>query len=81
MGAGRLFGALDIEREFADETSVKVAETKLDTGVEATSARLALGGAFPILEGAASLRASAHLAASGGDAREYGAALDIGMRF
>lgn len=43
-GDARLFGTLDIEREFADETSVEISDATLRTKVEATAARVVRGG-------------------------------------
>ncbi len=77
---GRLFGTLDLARELADETGVKVGDAKLNTDARSTTARLGAGGAFAF-SGGASLRASAWWQTSGSDSIEYGGGVTFSVRF
>ncbi len=77
---GGLFSTVDVEQELSDETSVKIADVKLDTDVKATAVRVGLGGAITLDEGV-SLRASGWYASSGDNNAEYGGGLDLSVRF
>ena len=77
---GRVFGSVDVEHEFSDETSVDVSGDLLETTVKPTGVRLGLGGEFSLSEGAV-LRARVNYTTSGGDTSEYGGGLELNLRF
>ena len=82
MGAtsGRLFGSLDVEREFSDETEVKVGGQMLKTEVRPTTVRLGLGGVFDVDENIL-VRATAGYRTSGSGTSGYGGGLELHVRF
>ncbi len=80
MASGGLFVALDLEREFSDETSVEVGDARLDAESASTTLRLGVGGALPLGESAA-LTLSGHYEASGSGTKEYGAAVSLSAQF
>ena len=76
---GHVFGSLDLERETSAETRVTVSGTELTASGKETWVRLGLGGA---LRGEwHTLRGTAGYAAGGGGAHEYGAGLELNVRF
>ena len=77
---GRVFGSVDVEHEFSDETSVDVSGNLLETTVKPTGVRLGLGGTFSLGEDVV-LRARADYTTSGGDTSEYGGGLELNLRF
>ena len=77
---GRVFGSVDVEHEFSDETSVDVSGNLLETTVKPTGVRLGLGGEFSLGEDVV-LRARADYTTSGGDTSEYGGGLELNLRF
>ena len=77
---GRMFGTLDVEHEFSDETSVNVAGNRLETTVEPTGVRLGLGGTFRLGEDL-SLRAVAGYTMSSGGRNDFGGGVELGLRF
>ena len=79
-GGGGLFGTLDVSQEFLDETGVEVGGVKLRTDVKTTSLRVGAGGTFAF-PGNATMRASAWYRTSGSGADEYGAGVDVSVRF
>ena len=81
FGEGRIFGSLDIEREFSAETRMSVAGTSLETAGEATRWLVGVGGEHGWEEGRFALRGALDYAASGGGARDYGARASLSMRF
>ncbi len=82
MGSGgsAVFGALDVEREFSDETAVKVGEETLKTEVQPIAVRLGLGGAFKVDENTL-LRATAGYRTSGSGITEYSGGLELQVQF
>ena len=78
--SGRLFGSLDVEREFSDETEVKVGGRMLKTEVRPTALRLGLGGAFAVDEDVV-VRATAGFRTSGSGTSGYGGGLELQVRF
>ncbi len=76
----RVFGSLDVEHEFSDETEVAVSGNTLGTKARKTAVRVGLGGVFSLDENV-SLRVSASYTASGGDTNEYGGGVELNMRF
>ena len=82
MGAasGRLFGSLDMEREFSDETEVKVGGELLKTEVRPTAVRVGAGGVFHVDENIR-LKAVADYRASGSGTSGYGGGLELQVRF
>ncbi len=80
MASGGLFAALDLEREFSDETSARVSDAKLETKPPSTAFTLDVGGAFEMREGV-TLRLSGRYAASGSGTKEYGAAVSLSAQF
>ena len=84
----RVFGSVDVEHEFKDETSVNVGGAPLETTAKATGARLGLGGEFAMREGGEFAmregvvpRARADYTRSGGDTNEYGGGVELNLRF
>ena len=82
MGAasGRVFGSLDVEQEFSEETEVKVGGQMLKTEVRPTAVRLGLGGAFAVAEDVV-VRGTAGFRTSGSGTSGYGGGLELQMRF
>ena len=82
MGAasGRVFGSLDVEREFSDETEVKVGELMLKTEVRPTAVSLGAGAVFDVRENVL-LRAVAGYRTSGGGTSGYRGGLELQVRF
>ena len=83
--SGRLFGSLDVEREFSDETRVHVGMTRLmenplKTEVRPTAVRLGVGGVFSLDENV-SLSATASYETSGSGTSWYGGGLELNVRF
>ncbi len=77
---GGLFLTLDATRELADETSVELSGTKLETSVEPASIRLGAGGAFKLSEGV-DVSASLFYEKAGSGNREYGGGVNLRVRF
>ena len=78
---GRLFGSVDVEREFSAETRMSVAGTSLETTGEETRYMVGVGGEHGWKEGRFMLRGALGYAASGGGARDYGGRASLSMRF
>ena len=73
-----LFGSVDVEREFAPETRVRVSGTDLKSESESTRLLVELGGSIEWGEGAYALRAAARY---GSGADDYGGGVSLRMRF
>ena len=82
MGAasGRLFGSLDVEQEFSDETEVKVGDETLKSEAWPTGVRVGLGGEFDVGEDVV-VRATAGYRTSGSGTSGYGGGLEVQVRF
>ena len=80
MATGGLFAALDLEREFFDETSVRVSDARLETERPSTALTMGVGGAFEIREGV-TLRILGRYETSGSDASEFGGAVSVSGQF
>ena len=83
-GSGsRLFGSLDVEQEFKEETAVKVQGSSLKASAEKTRFRLGIGGVHAWDEGRYALQGSLGYTArgGGGDNRDVGGGLSFVMRF
>ncbi len=83
--SGRLFGSLDVEQEFSDETRVDVGATKLSenelkTEVRSTTVRLGVGGVLGLGEDLV-LRGTAGYETSGSGTSGYGGGLEVNLRF
>ncbi len=78
---GRIFGSVDVEREFSAETRMSVAGTSLETAGEETRYMVGVGGAHGWEEGRFVLRGALGYAASGGGAHDYGGRASLSMRF
>ena len=83
--SGRLFGSLDVEQEFSDETQVnvgitKLSENELETEVRPTTVRLGLGGVLDLGEDLV-LRGTAGYETSGSGTSGYGGGLELNLRF
>ena len=81
FGEGRIFGSVDVEREFSAETRMSVAGTSLETAGEETRWLVGVGGEHGWEDGRFALRGALDYAASGGGARDYGARASLSMRF
>ena len=81
FGEGRIFGSLDIEREFSAETRMSVAGTSLEATGEETRYMVGVGGEHGWEEGRFVLRGALGWAASGGGTRDYGGRASLSMRF
>ena len=83
--SGRLFGSLDVEQEFSDETQVNVwmtkpTENELKTKVRPTTLRLGVGGVLGLGEDLV-LRGTAGYETSGSGTSEYGVGVQLNARF
>ena len=83
--SGRLFGSLDVEQEFSDETQVNVGATSLTenvlkTEVRPTTLRLGVGGVLGLGEDMM-LRGTAGYETSGSGTSGYGGGLELNLRF
>ena len=78
--SGRVFGSLDVEQEFSDETEVKVGGEMLKTEARPTGVRLGLGGEFAVDENVV-LRATGGWQTSGSGTSGYGGGLEVRVRF
>ena len=78
--SGRVFGSLDVEHEFSDETEVKVGERMLKTEVRPTAVSLGAGAVFEVREDVL-LRVVAGYRASGGGTSGYRGGLEVQVRF
>ncbi len=80
-GTGRLFGSLDVEREFTGDTKTTVGRAALRTEARPTAARLGLGGVFDVDENVR-LKATAGYRTSGNSATSgYDGGLELQVRF
>ena len=78
--SGRVFASLDVEREFSEETEVKVGRELLKTEVRPTAVRLGLGGEFAVAEDMV-VRGTAGFRTSGSGTSGYSGGLELQMRF
>ena len=76
----RLFGSLDVEREFSKDRKVRVSGTELESEADATWVRVGLNGSHSGGEGRYALRGGVSWAASGAS-RELGAGVSFSLRF
>ena len=77
---GLLFGSLDVEHEFSDETAVKVGEQTLKAEAQPTALSLGAGAVFDVREDVL-VRAVAGYRASEGGASGYSGSLEVQVRF
>ena len=77
---GLLFGSLDVEHEFSDETEVKVGGQRLKTEVQPTALSLGAGAVFDVREDVL-IRAAAGYRATEGGASGYSGSLEVQVRF
>ena len=77
---GRVFGSVDVEHEFKDETSVKVLDKLLETTAKSSGVRFGLGGEFTMREDVV-LRLRADYTTMGGGTNEYGGGVELNLRF
>ena len=77
---GRVFGSVDVEHEFKDETSVKVLNELVKTTARSSGVRLGLGGELTMREGVV-LRLRADYTRMGGGTNEYGGGVELNLRF
>ena len=78
--SGQVFGSLDVEGEFSDETEAKVGGEMLKTEVRPTAVRLGLGGEFAVDDGVV-VRATGGFRTSGSGTSGYGGGLELRVRF
>ena len=78
--SGQVFGSLDVEGEFSDETEVKVGREPLKTRVRPTAVRLGLGGEFAVDEDVV-VRGTGGFRTSGSGTSGYGGGLELRVRF
>ena len=82
MDRTRLFGSLDVEQEFKEETEARVyGSPPLKASARKTRIRAAVGGARAWGEGRYALQGSLGYSTGGGGNRELGAGLDFAVRF
>ena len=83
MDGSRLFGSLDVEQEFKEETEsmVEVSGTSLKASARKTRFRAAAGAVHAWGEGRYALQGSLGYAAGGGGNRDFGGGLSFAMRF
>ena len=77
----RVFGSVDVEREFWRHTKVVVSGTELRSEAKATWVRLGLNGAHAWDEGRYAVQGEVRYATSGGGGHEFGGGLHLKMRF
>ena len=80
-GGPRLFGSLDVVREFSKTTETRLPGTVLEAAAEPTSVRLGLGFARAWEDGGHALQGSAGYETAGGGNGEFGGALSFTTRF
>ncbi len=78
---GRIFGSVDVEREFSAETRMSVAGTSLEATGEETRWLVGVGGEHGWEDGRFTLRGALGYAASGGDTHDYGGRASLSVRF
>ncbi len=78
---GRLFGAVDLEQEFSEETVAKVSGTALAATAETTRLRFAVGGDYRWGDGRYALRSTVGYAAGGAGNHDFGAGVNFAMSF
>ena len=78
--SGQVFGSLDVEGEFSDETEVKVGGQMLKTEVRPTAVRVGLGGVFAVDEDMV-VRGTVGYRTSGSGTSGYGGGLELRVRF
>ncbi len=79
---GETYASLDVERELSESREVMASGSRLRSEVEATWARLGVGGVMALdAQGESTLSADAHYAASDGDNHDYGASVLLKVRF
>ena len=79
-GSGLLYGSLDVEHEFSDETEVKAGGERRKAEVHPTELSLGAGAVFEVGENVL-VRATAGYRASEGAASGYGGGLEMRVRF
>ena len=77
----RLFGSVDVEREFSGGTHVMVSGTGLSSEAHSTRVRVALGGSHEWGGGRYAARGGASYTGGARGNRSYGAALNFDIRF
>ena len=81
FGEGRVFGSVDVEREFSAETRMSVAGTSLETAGDETRWLVGVGAEHGWEDGRFALRGALGWSGSGGGARDYGARASLSIRF
>ena len=80
-GGSRLFGSVELEREFGPDTRVEVSGTGLSSEPVEMRVLLALGGSREWGDGRYALRGVARYAAARGGNRDHGGGLSFTLRF
>ena len=81
LGGGRLFGSIDVEREFASATRVRVSGAELSSEAAATRLRMEVGGVHEWGDGRYAVQGVANYAASRHGDRGYGGGVSLKLRF
>ncbi len=80
-GGLRLFGSVDVTREFSKETRAEVSNATLKATAAESGVRLGLGGVYGWGDGRYAVRGSARYAAAGGDNTAFGGGLSLAVSF
>ena len=78
--SGRVYGSVDVEREFQRGTSVTVEDDLLETTGRSTGLRLGVGGSLGMGDGVV-LRGGADWMTGGGGTNGFGGRLELNVRF
>ena len=78
--SGRVYGSVDVEREFRRGTSVTVEDDLLETTGRSTGLRLGVGGSLGMGDGVV-LRGGADWMTGGGGTNGFGGRLELNVRF
>ncbi len=80
-GGLRLFGSMDVTREFSKETQAEVPGMALKAEAKATGVRVGLGGVYGWGDGRYAVRGSARYDAAGSGNHAIGGGLNLAVRF
>ena len=81
LDGGRLFGSVDVEREFERGTRISVSGMPLASGASATRYLVGFGGALEWSGGRYAVSGKLDYAADGGGSRDYGCGVNLTVRF
>ena len=80
-GGGRVFGSVDVEREFERERRVSMSGTPLSSEASSTRYLLGFGGVLEWSEGRYAVSGKVDYATDGGGSHDYGGGVTLTIRF